>query len=308
MPPSDEPLLREPEGLPSELRLGLERLRDKRPSPERLAAMAAAVGLTATAGSANAAGTTTAPAPAGGVLASPAAKLLLLGGLVAAGAVALLALRPSAAPSRATNTPPASVLVGSPSGSAAVSEPGAVVRGPGAPARALSPVGAPSAPSASPADGADETEAPVKDTVPAPGVPSSPGDAPLPSHDRVEPLPAHAATVASTAARTPPSRGDARTTGARPGSPVPHAKATEAELLRDARQVLDRNPLVALSLCEEHQRGYPGGGLTQERELIAIAALLRLGQSGSAESRAARFRASFPRSPYLTRLDRLVPP
>jgi hypothetical protein len=80
------------------------------------------------------------------------------------------------------------------------------------------------------------------------------------------------------------------------------------ELLRDARQVLDRNPLVALSLCDEHQRDYPGGGLTQERELIAVAALLRLGRSSSAESRAARFRASYPSSPYLPRLDRLVPP
>jgi hypothetical protein len=88
----------------------------------------------------------------------------------------------------------------------------------------------------------------------------------------------------------------------------PAAKPTEAELLRDARQVLDRSPVVALSLCDEHQRDYPRGGLTQERELIAIAALLRLGRTSSAEARAARFRATYPRSPYLTRLDRLVPP
>jgi hypothetical protein len=78
--------------------------------------------------------------------------------------------------------------------------------------------------------------------------------------------------------------------------------------LRDTRLVLDRNPQIALSFAEQHRRDYPNGSFTQERELIAITALVRLGQTSSAAARAARFRQSYPRSPYAASLDRLVPP
>jgi hypothetical protein len=304
VPPFDEPLLSERDALPQELALGLERLRDKRPSPERLVAMAAAVGLAATAGTASAATTTSGAAEGTFGLGSPAAKVLLVTGVVTAGAVALLLLRtPSTAPVAPVAVPSSvSVAAGSSSSASAPSD---------APARARPPVAAPSAPGASPAEGAVPAEPAA---VVAPSVTAEAPLAGRPQHEPSPPTrpaaeaPASPVGVAAPAVARSAPRAATRPHVASPTSNPRAEKSTEVELLRDARQVLDRNPLVALSLCDEHQRDYPGGGLTQERELIAVAALLRLGRSSSAESRAARFRASYPSSPYLPRLDRLVPP
>jgi hypothetical protein len=300
VPPSDEPLLREPDELSPELRLGLERLRDKRPSAERLAAMAAAVGLVSAAGVASAAAPTGAEGPSGtassGALASPVAKLMVVAGVVAAGAAALLLLRstPSAPGIRGIN--PASSAS---TGTTAVVRPPAPSEGAAAHGWAAS-VGPrpPAVPDASPARPTD-VAAPVAGSTP---------NAVAPAQGPAEPDARRAATDPAPVERTPRADLGARAPASAAGRPPAGTKPTEAELLRDARQVLDRNPLVAFSLCEEHQKSYPGGGLTQERELIAVAALLRLGRTSSAESRAARFRESYPRSPYLARLDRLVPP
>jgi hypothetical protein len=89
-----------------------------------------------------------------------------------------------------------------------------------------------------------------------------------------------------------------------PSAPPP----TETELLRDARLALDGNAAQALALSERHQREYPGGALTQEREVIAITALVRLGRSGDARARAERFVRVYPKSPYRQRIDALVAP
>jgi hypothetical protein len=80
----------------------------------------------------------------------------------------------------------------------------------------------------------------------------------------------------------------------------------EIGILADARSALSGNPAAALALTERHRSLYPRGSFVQERELIAITALTRLGQAGPARDRAARFRASYPRSAYLKQLDRLV--
>jgi outer membrane protein assembly factor BamD (BamD/ComL family) len=48
--------------------------------------------------------------------------------------------------------------------------------------------------------------------------------------------------------------------------------------------------------------------LVQEREVIAITALARLGRLSEAQRRAERFRAAYPSSPYVDRVDRVVPP
>jgi hypothetical protein len=313
VPPSDEPLLRDPEMLPPELRLGLERLRDKRPSAERLAAMASAVGVTVAAGSAAAAtgapsGAEGASATPSGAQVSPLAKLAALAGVVAAGGAAVLLLLPSGAPP----APVPVTVATSPAVIAAVNDParspGASAARPGAPVRLRSPAGAPDAPGVAaavtpPGEDAPQPESVVAESGPKAVAPSRAAQVAEPSPRVTEPpSPAHVVAPHAEAAARAPAPTPA------PANPPAGAKSTEAELLRDARQVLDRNPLVALSLCDEHQASYPGGGLTQERELIAIAALLRLGRTSSAESRAARFRASYPRSPYLARLDRLVPP
>lgn len=62
--------------------------------------------------------------------------------------------------------------------------------------------------------------------------------------------------------------------------------AAEAQLLERARALLDDSPTRALMLTEEHRTRFAKGQMAAERELIAIDALLRLGQRHDAERRA----------------------
>jgi hypothetical protein len=81
---------------------------------------------------------------------------------------------------------------------------------------------------------------------------------------------------------------------------------SEIELLRDARLALKEAPARALTFVEAHARAYPGGKLTQERELIAISALVALGRHTAALSRGARFQQDFPSSPYRNQVEQLL--
>lgn len=68
---------------------------------------------------------------------------------------------------------------------------------------------------------------------------------------------------------------------------------------------IDR-PRRALALVAQHERLYPHGMLTEEREAIAIEALARLGSRDAALARLARFEAAYPSSPHRARLDELL--
>lgn len=81
---------------------------------------------------------------------------------------------------------------------------------------------------------------------------------------------------------------------------------SELELLRGARLALKGSPAEALRLVEQHRASYPAGKLTQERELIAISALLALGRRTAALSRAASFERAFPTSPYRKQIGELL--
>jgi hypothetical protein len=84
--------------------------------------------------------------------------------------------------------------------------------------------------------------------------------------------------------------------------------ATESELalLRRAQTELRVAPARALLLADEHAARFAGGALDQEREVIAIDALLRLGRRGEATARAERFRQKYPRSAHERRIDVLL--
>jgi hypothetical protein len=82
--------------------------------------------------------------------------------------------------------------------------------------------------------------------------------------------------------------------------------AAELALLRQARAVLASNPSRALALCADHARMFDGGALSQEREVIAIEALLGAGRAGEARERGRRFRESFPGSAHARRIDSLL--
>jgi hypothetical protein len=120
--------------------------------------------------------------------------------------------------------------------------------------------------------------------------------APLPPSDEAAP-PATASNAPPVAAPRPSSSVAAR--------PPAHGKApalSEAELLQRAQVSLAGDPARALGLTAEHQRRFPRGALVQEREVIAIEALKRLGREQAAAERAAAFAARYRGSVHRSRL------
>jgi hypothetical protein len=78
---------------------------------------------------------------------------------------------------------------------------------------------------------------------------------------------------------------------------------TEAEYLERARGSLGKSPALALALANQHRSRFPYGVLGQEREVIAIEALKRLGRGAEAERRASDFARRYPGSAYSKKLD-----
>ena len=81
---------------------------------------------------------------------------------------------------------------------------------------------------------------------------------------------------------------------------------TEVAYLRKAQDALAANPTLALTLVQDHARRYPKGGLSQECEVIAVTALMRLGRAGDARQRAAAFSVRFPNSAHVRRVETIV--
>lgn len=84
------------------------------------------------------------------------------------------------------------------------------------------------------------------------------------------------------------------------------ASADEYRLLRSARQAIGDAPARALQLTDEHRHRFARGMLAQEREAIAVEALVRLGRSSEGRVRAQAFFADYPSSPYRVRVERAV--
>ncbi len=71
----------------------------------------------------------------------------------------------------------------------------------------------------------------------------------------------------------------------------------ELQLLVHARQADARGDFLSvLTVLAEHERGYPAGRLSEEREVLRVKALVGLGRGAEARQGAANFRRRFPRS------------
>ena len=81
---------------------------------------------------------------------------------------------------------------------------------------------------------------------------------------------------------------------------------TELSLLRRARAAVVSNPAEAVRLSSRHAERFPSGLLAQEREVIAIDALVRLGRGDEARARAARFIEHYSGSAHVPRLRELL--
>jgi hypothetical protein len=136
----------------------------------------------------------------------------------------------------------------------------------------------PSAPTKSPVSSSAKPEsATIKTTPEAPAAPA-------------------AASIAEPAAA--PSVGPAKL----PGKPTPPAQPSEAELLEQARSALKGDPARALQRANEHAARFPRGVLVQEREVLAIQALRKLGRSAEADRRTEAFAKAFPGSAFARKL------
>lgn len=85
------------------------------------------------------------------------------------------------------------------------------------------------------------------------------------------------------------------------------AAADELGLLHLAQSALQTSPAQALHLAGQHRTEFPRSALAQERELIEISALVRLGRRAEAKGRAERFRRAYPRSAYERQLSVILP-
>lgn len=84
------------------------------------------------------------------------------------------------------------------------------------------------------------------------------------------------------------------------------ALPTEIELLDAAHGALVASPARALGYLERHASLYPNGLFEEEREALAIEALVRLDRSARAEARADRFFAAHPSTAHRAHLLELL--
>ena len=96
-----------------------------------------------------------------------------------------------------------------------------------------------------------------------------------------------------------------------PGGDAPSALGAtntlaELTLLAHARRALLAQPERSLELAEQHAREFPNGTLCEEREVLAIESLLKLGLSDRARQRALLFEQRFPSSAHRAHLARLI--
>ena len=135
--------------------------------------------------------------------------------------------------------------------------------------------------------------------------PPPPSTADIPSMP-VEALPSSATpavVVTSTAARAGAPPSPASWAAPRAASSPP-SREGEFAFIKRAQDALASDPSRALSIAEEHARTFPAGEFVQEREVVAVQALARLGRTTEAKSRANALLARFPRTPYVPRLER----
>jgi hypothetical protein len=88
-------------------------------------------------------------------------------------------------------------------------------------------------------------------------------------------------------------------------APVDDSEA-DVTLVQSAHAALASDPARTLALCAEHARRFPNGLMAQEREVLAIEALVKTGRMSDARARADRFAASYPSSTHLRRIHAVL--
>jgi hypothetical protein len=141
-----------------------------------------------------------------------------------------------------------------------------------------------------------QSAAPISGASASAGPARSPGPPPRAMPRREPgPDPTLATTTASdVAASAPPEITQAT---------APSELADEVALVRAARAAIGEDPARALSIAERHRAQFPEGMLVEERETLAVEALVALARHDEARRRAARFFTRWPASPYQRRIE-----
>ena len=247
---------------------------------------AASVGAAATAGSLGSGGatalasTSTASGGGAGLSAFFASKIVVGIAAFVIGGVAGAGVHAYATRSDHASTP------------AVAPQPGAVGIVAGTPGTPGTPIVASAQPpAASPAVVAPPTLA-VGSQLAVPAPPSLPNTAPLVAGI---PSPSPVPTVSGANVNTA-----AANSGANSGAVGVNASAIERGLLEVARSALARGDSAsALASLDEHAKRFPQGTQVQEREALAVQALVRAGRTAEARARGDRFKKSYPASLYL---------
>jgi hypothetical protein len=109
--------------------------------------------------------------------------------------------------------------------------------------------------------------------------------------------------AASPVAEPPVAAEGVGANAAQPDHPPPE---TEFSLLEQAQRALRTDPQRALGLADADEKRFPSGALAQERDVIAIEALVQLGRADEASARARRFFRAFPGSAHGPRIAALL--
>lgn len=80
----------------------------------------------------------------------------------------------------------------------------------------------------------------------------------------------------------------------------------EIALIGRAHDALRSDPQSALTLCKEHETKFKAGHFAQEREAVAIEALVYLNRKDEAQKRFAAFDNSYPSSSHRVHLESLL--
>lgn len=91
-----------------------------------------------------------------------------------------------------------------------------------------------------------------------------------------------------------------------PVAPPSTSATDELRILTRARSLAARQPAEALALVRQHEAQFRDSQFAQEREAIAIEALVSSGRVADARARATRFDARWPSSPLRERIARLL--
>ncbi|MCB9603735.1 MAG: hypothetical protein H6722_12225 [Sandaracinus sp.] len=121
--------------------------------------------------------------------------------------------------------------------------------------------------------------------------------APIEVHPQEQPVPRSVELPEPIPTEDPPvGDDDMRSTASSSPRETSSRSLSEPALLERARRLLASAPQRTLALARAHERRFPEGALIEERELLAIEALVGVGRVDEAERRARRFLRRWPDS------------